>query len=80
MLYEVITYKAAARGTDGRLYFGGINGMNAFYPDKVLDNPYIPPCSLPLHKRFYWRKINKCAFPIPSDRNKMNMTIITPYA
>ncbi len=28
-------YKAYYQGSDGKLYFGGINGFNAFYPDQV---------------------------------------------
>lgn len=27
----------------GELFFGGINGFNAFFPDAIKDNPYIPP-------------------------------------
>ncbi len=27
----------------GELFFGGINGFNAFYPEQIKDNPYIPP-------------------------------------
>lgn len=27
--------KAAFRTTDGKLYFGGVNGINAFYPERV---------------------------------------------
>jgi two-component system sensor histidine kinase ChiS len=26
----------------GELFFGGVNGFNAFYPDKLADNPHIP--------------------------------------
>ncbi len=33
---------AAARGSDGQFYFGGINGMTSFLPDGVRDNPYAP--------------------------------------
>ena len=29
--------------SDGEMLFGGINGLNAFYPEEVLDNLYIPP-------------------------------------
>ena len=27
---------------DGKLLFGGVNGLNAFYPDNIVDNPYVP--------------------------------------
>jgi PAS domain S-box-containing protein len=30
----------------GRLFFGGINGMNAFYPKDIKDNPFVPPVIL----------------------------------
>lgn len=29
--------------SSGRLYFGGINGFNAFTPDRFTDNSYVPP-------------------------------------
>src|SRR5271165_3378953 len=28
---------------DGEMFFGGSNGFNAFFPEQVLDNPYVPP-------------------------------------
>lgn len=28
---------------DGEMFFGGINGFNSFYPEKVIDNPHQPP-------------------------------------
>lgn len=31
------------RSSDGRLYFGGIDGFNAFYPAQVRENPQPPP-------------------------------------
>lgn len=34
------------KGKDGRLYFGGINGFNAFYPDQIKVNENIPPIVL----------------------------------
>lgn len=34
------------RAADGRLYFGGINGYNAFYPENIRDNPHAPHVAL----------------------------------
>jgi streptogramin lyase/two-component sensor histidine kinase len=28
---------------DGELFFGGINGLNYFYPENIVENQYIPP-------------------------------------
>ncbi len=37
------TAGAYHRGKSGRMYFGGINGLNEFFPDKIKNNTYIPP-------------------------------------
>ncbi len=31
------------KSRSGEMFFGGINGFNAFYPSAVKDNPHIPP-------------------------------------
>ncbi|MBN1270708.1 MAG: PAS domain S-box protein [Candidatus Aminicenantes bacterium] len=31
------------RDREGRLYFGGINGFNFFFPDEIINNPFVPP-------------------------------------
>jgi signal transduction histidine kinase len=31
------------QGPDGEMFFGGTNGLNAFFPENVRDNPYVPP-------------------------------------
>ena len=31
---------------DGEVFFGGPNGFNAFRPDRIVDNPWIPPVEL----------------------------------
>ncbi|MBE9521889.1 MAG: PAS domain S-box protein, partial [Proteobacteria bacterium] len=36
----------AFEANDGQMFFGGINGFNAFYPEEILDNPYLPPVVL----------------------------------
>ena len=33
---------AAHRGHSGKMYFGGIKGFNAFYPDSIRNNGYVP--------------------------------------
>ncbi len=34
--------RACFKGEDGRLYFGGNNGINIFFPDSIKENPYKP--------------------------------------
>ena len=31
------------QSADGELYFGGVNGLNSFFPARIHDNPHIPP-------------------------------------
>ena len=40
------------RAADGRLFFGGSNGFNAFYPSAVRDNPNAPPVVLTSFLKF----------------------------
>lgn len=35
--------RSSLKSSDGKLYFGGINGFNVFHPDQFVDNKYIPP-------------------------------------
>ncbi len=34
------------KSSSGALFFGGINGFNAFYPEDIQDNPHAPPVVL----------------------------------
>ena len=34
---------SAFRSPTGRMYFGGVNGFNAFYPDSIKESPVDPP-------------------------------------
>lgn len=34
---------AYCRTAGGEMYFGGIKGITTFHPEKLMDNPYIPP-------------------------------------
>ncbi len=35
---------AYAKSDDGEFFFGGINGLNAFYPELIKDNSFAPAC------------------------------------
>jgi len=37
---------AYAKGPDGRLYFGGIEGLTVFQPGEINENPYVPQVTL----------------------------------
>jgi two-component system sensor histidine kinase ChiS len=39
-------------GKDGWMYFGGINGVNAFHPDSVKSNTFVPPVVITQFKVF----------------------------
>ncbi len=38
--------RSAYRGSDGEMFFGGMNGFNSFYPDSLKDNSFIPAINL----------------------------------
>ncbi len=40
---NVFYWGAAYRSKSGELFFGGTNGLNAFFPNKIKDNSYVPP-------------------------------------
>jgi ligand-binding sensor domain-containing protein/signal transduction histidine kinase/DNA-binding response OmpR family regulator len=40
---DQFNYKSGLKARNGRIYFGGTNGFNAFFPDKLSENKYIPP-------------------------------------
>ena len=37
---------SAFKSASGELFFGGSNGLTAFYPDQILDSPHLPPIVL----------------------------------
>ena len=55
---------AYAVGEDGSLYFGGVNGFNAFYPNQISENNHIPPVvitSISLFNEVLETNISDCA-------------------
>jgi PAS domain S-box-containing protein len=45
-------YNSFYKAKDGEMFFGGINGFNAFYPGNIKENPYIPPLVITDFKLF----------------------------
>jgi signal transduction histidine kinase/ligand-binding sensor domain-containing protein/ActR/RegA family two-component response regulator len=45
-------FGAAFKCSSGEMFFGGVNGFNAFFPDRVKDNPNIPPVLITDFKLF----------------------------
>jgi signal transduction histidine kinase/ligand-binding sensor domain-containing protein len=39
---EEFSYGASYQKASGEIYFGGVNGFNAFRPEEVRDHPYVP--------------------------------------
>ncbi|MCJ7581043.1 MAG: response regulator, partial [Candidatus Aminicenantes bacterium] len=39
-------FGAYYQNQDGKMFFGGINGLNTFYPDEIRDNPYVPQIAI----------------------------------
>ncbi|MBN1599474.1 MAG: hypothetical protein JW894_14360 [Bacteroidales bacterium] len=39
-------WRSYYKGKSGKMYFGGINGYNAFYPDSIRFNSYLPPVKI----------------------------------
>jgi len=40
------------QSSDGEMFFGGSNGFNAFFPENVHDNPFVPPVMITSFKIF----------------------------
>ena len=43
---------ASGRSPDGRLFFGGVRGLNVFDPKTIRDNPHVPPVVLTAFRKF----------------------------
>src|SRR5690606_2163908 len=45
-------WSAAYKNENGKMFFGGINGVNFFYPDSIKDDSYLPEVSITDFKIF----------------------------
>ncbi len=60
------------KNRSGEMFFGGINGFNVFYPDRIKDNQYIPPIVITA-----FQKLNK---EVQSDKSifELKELILSP--
>lgn len=49
---EEFNQGAYYKAKDGELFFGGLNGLSAFYPDQLTSSSHIPPVYITSYKRF----------------------------
>ncbi len=43
---DQFNFKSAYKARNGKIYFGGTNGFNAFYPEELRENKYIPSIAI----------------------------------
>ena len=43
---DVNAYSSHSKGAQVEMFYGGPSGITAFYPEKVVDNPFVPPIVL----------------------------------
>jgi len=46
LLCDQFNYKSGYKDKRGKMYFGGINGLVAFFPDSYIPNNFIPPIAI----------------------------------
>lgn len=78
---NVFTQNACYKASDGRLFFGGINGLNYFYPDSIPENKHVPNIVITDYKlieqnipesdlELYWEMFKtQGKLVLPYDRN-----------
>lgn len=59
------------KSKNGEMFFGGVKGLNAFFPNQIKNNKYIPPIVITSFKKFD-KEINYKQ--ILSEKNSINLT------
>jgi len=62
---------AYAKTKNGEMYFGGVNGVNYFYPDSIKRNTYIPPIVI--------SRINVLDQPVKGEREILTLNYDQNY-
>ena len=66
------------KASDGKLYFGGINGFNSFYPSHIEENPHVPQIQFTDFKLFYKSvKPNSPSSPLKQSISHTNEIVLS---
>jgi len=76
---DTFTHRADVRSDDGALFFGGSNGLNAFYPREIHQNDEVPPIvitSVSLFNEIIATDLNGCfsSLTLTHDQNFLSFT------
>jgi ligand-binding sensor domain-containing protein/serine phosphatase RsbU (regulator of sigma subunit) len=70
---------AYAQGPDGRLFFGGPNGFNAFYPEAISDNAYAPNVVLTAFELFNQPVGISASGPLRADISTLKEVVLAHH-
>ncbi len=74
---------ASYKSKDGEFFFGGVNGLNSFYPDSIYNNDFPPKINFNYYTVISTKnpKINRTIFNHKTDRTALqeNDTIVLRY-
>ncbi len=70
--------KSALRASDGKMYFGGVNGINVFDPSQIKDNKRIPPVVFADFRIFNQTvPISAKGSPLPKHINELGELVLS---
>jgi hypothetical protein len=59
-------FRSSIKTSNGKMYFGGINGFNAFYPERIVPNSFIPAVRF-VSLRLLNKKVNQSDSESPQN-------------
>lgn len=79
LLGNQFNYKSALKGSDGKFYFGGVDGLIAFDPSQKVEYEYAPPLYI-TSLRVYDKELNVHDENSPLDKNIIfTNRVVLPY-
>ncbi len=71
LTHNEFNYSSAFRRADGRMYFGGLNGINAFHPNDLLQQEPNPPLVLTRFSQYDQRLDSLFDFTLPVNPDQV---------